>query len=107
MAIADSESTSDVLAALALAGLESVRTKGSTIDSFPHDHGAGNSSVAFLPVSCSDAANDDVGRSDVAQRHGEGEEAAAGVRKFRRLSAKTSPEKGCRRRIGIRVPRVQ
>ena len=93
MAIADSESTSDVLAALALAGLESVRTKGSTIDSFPHDHGAGNSSVAFLPVSCSDAANDDVGRSDVAQRHGEGEEAAAGVRKFRRLSAKTSPEK--------------
>ena len=93
MAISDSASTSDVLAALASAGLGSVGTKGSTIENLPHDHGTGNSSVPFLPVSCSDAANDDVGRSDVAQRRDEREEAARGVRKFRRLSAKTSPEK--------------
>ena len=51
----ESESTGDVLAALAAAGLESVGRKRDTIDSLPRDHATCNSSVPFLPVSCSDA----------------------------------------------------
>ena len=55
MAQDESESTADVLAALAVAGLESVGTKRGTIDSLPRDHATGNSAVPFLMASCSGA----------------------------------------------------
>ena len=93
MAQDESESIADVLAALVAVGLESVGTKRGTIDSLPRDHATGNYSVPFLPASCSDAPNDDLCRSDAAQRRDEGEEAATGVSKLIRLSAKTSPQK--------------
>ena len=93
MAQYESESSADVLAALVAAGLESAGTKRGTIDSLPRDHATGNSSVPFLPVSCSAAPNDDLCRSDAAQRRDEGEEAATYVSNLRRLSAKTSPQK--------------
>ena len=93
MAQDECESIADVIAALVAAGLESVGTKRGTIDSLPRDHATGDSSVPFIPASCSDAPNDDLCRSDAAQRRDEGEEAATGVSKLRRLSAKTSPQK--------------
>ena len=92
MPMSESASTTDVLAAIATAGLGSVAPERRTSEYMPHDDGKCNSSAAFLPISSSDAHNHDVGRSDVAQRRDEREEGASGVRKLRRLSAKTCSE---------------
>ena len=89
----ENESTGDVLAATDAVGLESFGRKRGTIDSLPRDRATGNYSVPFLPVSSSDAPNDDLFRTNGAQRRDEGEEAATRVIKLRRLSENTSPQK--------------
>ena len=60
MPMSESASTTDVLAAIATAGLGSVAPERRTSEYMPHDDGKCNSSAAFLPISSSDAHNHDV-----------------------------------------------
>ena len=83
MTMSDSTSATDMLTALASAGIGSVGVKGNTIEHLPRDHGTDNSSVPPLQVACSDTANGDVDRSELAQRRDEREEVESSAHKFR------------------------